>query len=145
MKVCINCSKTETPKWYSGPTCRTCYMNKRRLLRKQIIYDNRKKWITPEKKKQYEKRHQEVNRETYLASQKRREAKHRADKLNATPKWLSKEQLDKIKNIYSDCPKGYHVDHIVPLKGKEVKGLHVPWNLQYLPASVNISKSNKLT
>jgi hypothetical protein len=68
-------------------------------------------------------------------------AKRRATKLKATPKFAN---LNKIKEIYNNCPKGFHVDHIVPLTSKLVCGLHVEWNLQYLPAKENLSKSNKL-
>jgi hypothetical protein len=77
-----------------------------------------------------------------LASTRHRNAKYRAAKLNALPKWITEEQLSSIKNIYANCPFGYHVDHIMPLQGENVSGLHVPWNLQYLPASENIRKSN---
>lgn len=65
----------------------------------------------------------------------------RAKKLQATPKWVN---LEELKQIYINCPDGYHVDHIIPLNNKIVSGLHVPWNLQYLPARENIRKSNKL-
>jgi hypothetical protein len=68
-------------------------------------------------------------------------AKRRALQLKATPKFAN---LNKIKEIYKNCPKGYHVDHIVPLNSKLVCGLHVEWNLQYLTPSANLSKSNKL-
>lgn len=68
-------------------------------------------------------------------------AARRARIANATPKWAD---LDKIKEIYNNCPPGYHVDHIIPLTNKFVCGLHVPENLQYLPASENLKKGNKI-
>ena len=70
---------------------------------------------------------------------------------DATPNWLTPEQRKEILDIYEhmrDCRavtgEAYHVDHIVPLNGKNVCGLHVPWNLQVLPSDVNLSKSNRL-
>jgi len=71
-------------------------------------------------------------------------AKRHAAKLQRTPKWLTKEQIDKIKEIYKNCPLGYDVDHIYPLQGELVSGLHVLENLQYLPSAENRSKSNKI-
>jgi superfamily II helicase len=68
-------------------------------------------------------------------------AKRRAVLKNAIPKWAD---LEKIKEFYEKCPPGFHVDHIIPLQNKVVCGLHTIENLQYLPASVNISKGNRL-
>jgi len=76
--------------------------------------------------------------------------KYHANKLNATPSWLTQDHHEQIKLIYAHAKEcemltgdKYHVDHIVPLQGENVSGLHVPWNLQVLPADINIAKSNK--
>lgn len=81
-------------------------------------------------------------------------AKHRAAKLRATPNWLTKEQLEQIAKIYEEAARltketgvSHHVDHIIPLQGKSVSGLHVPWNLQVLVGpgpSGNLAKGNRL-
>jgi hypothetical protein len=85
-----------------------------------------------------DKEYRDVNKHLCNA----RDAKRRAFKLKATPNWAN---LIAIKEIYRTCPEGYHVDHIVPLQSKLVCGLHCEFNLQHLPASENISKSNKFT
>ena len=56
---------------------------------------------------------------------------------------LSKKYNKELTQIYRNCPPGYHVDHIYPLAGKNSSGLHVPWNLQYLPALRLILEDNK--
>ena len=64
-------------------------------------------------------------------------SKRRSDKRNQTPNYAN---FSLINNIYKSCPKGYHVDHMVPIsKG----GLHYESNLCYLPAGINESKGNK--
>ena len=60
-----------------------------------------------------------------------------------TPKWLTKQEKVQIKDFYLNCPEGYHVDHIIPLQGENVSGLHVLANLQYLTIQDNKIKGNK--
>jgi len=76
--------------------------------------------------------------------------KRRVSKLQRTPPWLNAAQNAEIESIYNYCAAlrsvglNYHVDHIVPLQGKTVSGLHVPWNLQVIPANDNLRKANRL-
>ena len=76
-------------------------------------------------------------------------AKRRSFRINATPAWLTSAHMKSMADYYwlakdatSVSETSYHVDHIIPLNNDHVCGLHVPWNLQVLPADVNISKSN---
>jgi hypothetical protein len=75
------------------------------------------------------------------AQHRARQAHRRALKSAACPAWVDRKA---IEAIYADCPEGFHVDHIHPLKGKHATGLHVPWNLQYLPDEENLRKSNRM-
>lgn len=59
-----------------------------------------------------------------------------------TPAWAD---LVEIAAFYKACPKGMHVDHIIPLRGKNATGLHVTKNLQYLTAKANMSKGARHT
>jgi len=95
---------------------------------------------------EYKKHYRKANRD------KRRhwEAKRYTSKLDRTPSWLTKEHFSEIEAFYTqarDCElvsgQKYHVDHIIPLQGENVCGLHVPWNLQVLPADLNIAKGNR--
>jgi hypothetical protein len=69
-----------------------------------------------------------------------RAKKYKYAKGRQTVKWNDELVM---KMIYEDCPEGYHVDHIIPVQGKNVSGLHVHTNLQYLLAADNIKKGNK--
>jgi len=77
-------------------------------------------------------------------------AKKRAKLKNAMPKWLSENDMIEIKNIYKKAAElsklsnvKYHVDHIIPLNGKNVSGFHVPNNLKIITARENLVKNNK--
>lgn len=77
----------------------------------------------------------------------KKQAKRRASLVRAVPLWAD---LKKIAEIYATAAwltltsgEPWHVDHIVPLQGKTVSGLHCEANLTLLPASENIAKSNR--
>jgi hypothetical protein len=90
----------------------------------------------------YSKNYRVDNREKMRA----RDAEKRAWVLNATPDYANLENID---NIYKEARElelkdgiPRHVDHIIPLRGKSVCGLHVEQNLQILTATENMKKSN---
>lgn len=75
--------------------------------------------------------------------------KHKHLKKQRTPKWLTKIHIIALEQFYKDAEHltrytgvTFEVDHMVPLNGKRVSGLHVPWNLQLLTETENLKKSN---
>ena len=69
---------------------------------------------------------------------------------NATPLWLTDAEKQEMADLYLEAATRtiqtgvkHHVDHIIPLQGKTVCGLHVPWNLQVIEAIENLKKSYK--
>ena len=132
--VCKSCEKVRQSERYER--------NRTEVLEKTKAYGKANRHVTRKASSKYHK----LNKDKSA----KRAAKRRAQKLKATPEWLSNDQLLFIESFYTqarDCElvsgEKYHVDHIVPLQGRNVCGLHVPWNLQVLPSDINISKSNQ--
>lgn len=106
----------------------------------------------PENREKRRKSSSKSNKKNPGVGRARRMKRHAAQ-LNRFPKWLSEKDQEAILLIYKECaflqslakPEDpFQVDHIIPIQGLEVSGLHVPWNLQILPRSLNIRKGNKL-
>ena len=106
--------------------------NKERIAVRAKQYNEKHKEEIKTQRREYRKRNRAI--------QKAACARHRAAKLQRTPSW---SDMDSIQLIYENAPKNYDVDHIIPLQGELVSGLHVPENLQYMYHTLNSSKWNK--
>lgn len=99
--------------------------------------------------------HNAVNRDWNIRNKPKKaalEAKRRAAILQRTPNWLTDDDLWLIEEAYDLAALrtkmfkfSWHVDHIIPLQGRNVSGLHVPENLQVIPGSDNVKKHNSYT
>lgn len=95
--------------------------------------------VTAPQRKERMRRHYVENKAYYKAKKQRRDYREK----QSTPKWLQPHHKWIMEQYYKACVPGFEVDHIVPLNGELVSGLHVPWNLQILSSIDNRAKSNR--
>jgi len=115
--------------------------------KEKIIADKRAAYLATREASLAQKReYRQANKGkiNFLCAMRKKVVKQR------TPAWLSPFDRLKIKCYYSvaamlarNNKEPWHVDHIIPLQGKLVSGLHVPNNLQFLRGVDNIRKKNK--
>ena len=180
-KRCPICYKLSLQKWHKNNKDsyrvkrKTDYETNKEVWQARMkTYSEANKETLKEKHAEYYQEHkeeiiakvqawQEANREKHRtrsrewqvknpAKANARNARRRAAKLNATPKWLTRDHWKQIERYYfvakwieSILCEPIEVDHVIPLQGENVAGLHVPWNLQLLTEEENCRKKNGVT
>lgn len=162
MESLICCRCHAAPRISAG-YCKPCYNAWRREWRRKNIdkvkaQAARAIAIDPERFKKYDRKSYLKHREKRIAKSRRwnmenkeafaaREAARRTAQKAATPAWADWSAIEAVYVAASERTREtgllHHVDHVVPLKSKVVCGLHVPWNLEVLPAFDNQSKGNR--
>lgn len=162
--LCPRCNEDKLiSDFYSAPLrktgfsyyCKKCqsiqskqnYFNKLDTKQAQMReYHSKNKKELNEKSKIRGKAWREANKEKNCA----KAARYRAKKIQAIPLWADAEEIQMYYGVakYLDWISGgfvkHHVDHIIPLQGNNVCGLHVQTNLQVLVDIHNLQKSNKM-
>jgi ABC-type nitrate/sulfonate/bicarbonate transport system substrate-binding protein len=125
--------KQEVEKVYGTrrcPPCNTAATRKWRQKNKEAVNANQRAY-------------KKANRAIYTAAQ----AQRRAGLGTATPVWADTDEISLIYKQAKSLEKllgiDIHVDHVVPLKGETVCGLHVPDNLKITKAVDNMRKGNR--
>lgn len=125
---------------------RSAASKKSKVKHRESVRARMREWWGQNKERQARRRAvwAAANRPKIYASN----AARRGLEMLATPPWADQYQSE-FEAIYAerlrlDKETGlrHHVDHIYPLRGKDSCGLHVPWNLQIIPAVENIAKRN---
>ncbi len=168
MKTCTKCGETKPfdafnkqPTTRDGyrPTCKVCKATELRTWRasNQAATSTKAKAYYAEKmrpwfQQRYLDNKTDINhrsrtwREANPNKHNAKQARRRAKVLKATPSWAD---VEKINAVYAEAAAlralglDVHVDHIIPLQGCGVTGLHVHNNLQILLAYDNLAKGNR--
>jgi predicted dithiol-disulfide oxidoreductase (DUF899 family) len=138
-------------RYFTGKSCKFEHIAERLVSNRTcIVCLNIKKQIRGQIPKIKEKDLARLYAADTPAKHLARTKKRQAAKIKRLPKWLTANDIEHMQALYSlaamfqrESGVMYHVDHIIPLQGKLVSGLHVPNNLRVIPATDNLKKSNK--
>lgn len=146
---CLECRKLALALWRkANPSMVKAHNDSQYKIHGEKIKANRTAYVkaNPEAKRISDKKYYEANKPKYRHVR----AKRRAAERQRTPAWLTSDDYWMVEEAYSLAALRtkmfgfrWDVDHVVPLLGKNVSGLHVPNNLQVISAKHNRSKSNK--
>ena len=143
--ICKNCCKVYTQEYYTNnkevvlTSCRKRYKKDKELIyNRQKIYKSKNR----ERINKLNSKWKKANPGIVNANTNNRRLKQR------TPGWVDKKA---IRKIYIECDRitketgiPHQVDHIIPLRGKTICGLHISENLRIIPAKENLAKHAKL-
>lgn len=129
---------------------RTAWAKKYKTANKELIAKSNRKYVleNSETRKATMRSYRQRTKDMQAEYVRRRQSA----KMQRTPKWLTEEDVWVMREAYNLAKIrtnmfgfAWHVDHILPLQGKTVSGLHVPTNLQVIPWLDNVKKHNKVT
>ena len=137
-------------KWAEYPVeQRTAWVRKYKAENKSFITERNKKYVA--ENRDLRKATMRTYRQRTAAQQAEYVRRRQAAKLQRTPKWLTEEDIWLMREAYKLAKLrtkmfgfSWHVDHVLPLQGQTVSGLHVPTNLQVIPWLDNVRKHNKV-
>jgi hypothetical protein len=143
--LATSCSRGHMAKrWVCNGGCAACVAEKRRAT-VEVRRQRDRQWRAVNPEKSFER-----NRKWRVANPGAKNALVTARKVavkQRTPAWSDLDQIKAFYRLAAAFSKLYvphHVDHIIPLNGKTVSGLHVPLNLRVIPATDNLHKSAQL-
>jgi hypothetical protein len=129
--TCMACSREKSEKWTK--------LNRDKYLERKFVSNSKRRLQAQLFTKHWKAKNPEKRNAI--------EANRRSAKNQRTPAWANHEDIKMFYEVANVLSRGgvlFHVDHIIPLKGKEVSGFHVENNLQILPWHQNLRKGNRI-